>query len=121
MRVAFLKGAQCGGENFGRGRCRIADAQFFALAPFGFIDGIVNLAQNGAAVLQKRFARLGEVHHVGAACEQRNTKLVFKIADLAAERGLGDIQARGGMGNVLPLSNGQKITKMTQLHAPAYL
>jgi len=52
--------------------------------------------------------------------QQLRAEFVFEILDLPAERGLGHAQLLRGLGEVLLLGHGEKITEVSQFHAADY-
>ncbi len=51
-----------------------------------------------------------------AAVEEEDAELVFEQADLARERGLGQVEPVGGPGEALLLGHGQGVGQLVQLH-----
>ena len=52
----------------------------------------------------------------GAAVEEDHAELVLEQADLARERGLGQVEAGGGPGEALLLGHRQGVGQLVQLH-----
>ncbi len=59
----------------------------------GGTDRGVGLGERQARVVQERPAGVGGLDAARAAPEEGGTDLVLQVADLAAERGLGGVQA----------------------------
>ena len=53
----------------------------------------------------------------GTPVEEHHAELVLEQADLARQRGLGQVQAGGGLGEALLLGHGQGVGQLVQLHA----
>ena len=53
---------------------------------------------------------------MAVAFEQTHAEFVFEVAQLAAERGLGDAQPGGGAVEVEFLGDGDKVTQVAQFH-----
>ena len=51
-----------------------------------------------------------------AAVEEHHAELVLEQADLAGQRGLGQVEAGGGPGEALLLGHGQGVGQLVQLH-----
>ena len=51
-----------------------------------------------------------------APVEEQHAELVLEQADLARQRGLGQVQAGGGLGEALLLGHGQGVGQLVQLH-----
>ena len=49
------------------------------------------------------------------AYEQVRPERLLKLVDLAAQRGLGDVETRGGPAEMKLLRNGQEVAKQTRL------
>ena len=67
--------------------------------------------QEGGAV-----GREGDRALTGSTVEQHHTELVLEQADLARQRGLGQVQAGGGLGEALLLGHRQGVGQLVQLH-----
>jgi hypothetical protein len=48
--------------------------------------------------------------------EEGDAELVLEFADLAAERGLGEVEAGGGAGDALLFGDGDKVTYVAEFH-----
>ncbi len=64
------------------------------------LDGLVDAQQDGPGLDEKDFAGLGERERFAGAAEEPDAEFLLEVADLAAERRLGDVQALGGAGDV---------------------
>ena len=67
----------------------------------------------------KRPAAARELHPGPTPLEQRRLQLVLEVVHLAAERGLGDTQARGRAREVQFLGHRDEVAQMPQFHAPS--
>ena len=67
--------------------------------------------QQGGAV-----GREGDRPLAGAPVEEQHPELVLEQADLARQRGLGQVQAGGGLGEALLLGHGQGVGQLVELH-----
>jgi hypothetical protein len=76
--------------------------------------------QRGPA-LEQEPAGVGELDVVGRAPQQLDAELLLEQAHLAAERGLGDVQAFRGAREVPLAGDGEEVAQAPQVrHAPAY-
>ena len=67
--------------------------------------------QEGGAV-----GREGDRALAGSPVEQHHAELVLEEPDLARQRGLGQVQAGGGLGEALLLGHGEGVGQLVQLH-----
>ena len=85
--------------------------------PAGRVDRGVDLHQRQAGVVEKGFARGGQLDAVNAARQQLDPDLIFQVADLPAERRLRGVQpALGRLGEAAHFGDGNEIAKMSELH-----
>jgi hypothetical protein len=63
----------------------------------------------------KQRTRHCQFHATAGSGEQRSSQLLFKRADLHAQRGLDNIQARRRAAKVAFFSHGKEITKVAQV------
>ena len=75
----------------------------------GRAHGAVDLRQNRPRLGQKHLARAGELYTPLRALEQQHPQLGFELANLAAQRGLRDVQARGRATEVQCLGHGDEV------------
>ena len=73
-------------------------------------------ARTVRACSSKHGAFAGELDAAGRAHEQLHAELPFELADLAAQRGLGDVQLPRGFRKAVRLGDGGKRTQVTELH-----
>src|SRR4051812_14780115 len=64
------------------------------------LNGLLALAQQGNRFSLEGFAGIGELNAVVITREQLDAELVFQLANLPAQGGLGDPQFPGGTGEV---------------------
>jgi hypothetical protein len=76
--------------------------------------------QRGSALEQQR-TRLGELDVVRGALEQFDTQLGLEQPDLAAQRGLGDVQPLGGAREVAVLRDRDEVAETPQVRRRAPL
>ncbi|MBB3351970.1 NAD(P)-dependent dehydrogenase (short-subunit alcohol dehydrogenase family) [Rhizobium sp. BK049] len=74
------------------------------------------LQQDGSNFRQKSLTRLGQFGAARKAPEKRRANLIFKIANLVAQRGLSDANPARRPRKVQFFGDGNEITKVTQLH-----
>ncbi|MNT77283.1 hypothetical protein D3C72_2163790 [compost metagenome] len=67
-------------------------------------------------MFEQEAARLGQAQRAGRALEELHAQLLFKLADLAAERRLGDVQARGRQREAARLGHRLEVTQMPEFH-----
>ena len=67
-----------------------------AVHPAHGLHGSVHFAEHAARVTQECFADWQQCHALGASREQGSAELVLQLADLAAQRGLRDVQPERG-------------------------
>mgnify|MGYP006982264569 CR=1 FL=1 len=72
--------------------------------------------QQMTCIAQKAAACHREVHDPAAAFEQGHSHVLFQLLDLAAERRLRHVQARGCTAEVQFLGHGHKTRQLTQIH-----
>src|ERR1051325_97397 len=120
MRELGLKCSQSRRQNPRRERRRITDVQFaFRTSRNGLsrLYSFVSSLQNGASFLQKRAASLGETHRFRAPFQQQKSKLIFKVANLPANRWLRNMQFRSRARNILSFCDCNEVAKMAQFHS----
>src|SRR5690242_5798965 len=66
-------------------------------------------------VLEQRLPCSGELNTVGVTLHEGGSDALFELVDLAAERLLGEVQPRGGAGEVELLGEGQERAKVPHL------
>ena len=107
--IFFLEDFQARREPVVHGVALRAQADEAALggsAALDFFFGAVEFVEDAAGGAQQAFAGGGEHHFAAAALEQRAAEQLFGVAELMAERGLCEMQARGGAGDARFLGDG---------------
>src|SRR5579863_2954192 len=101
------------------GRGRITHVQFTAACcdSLRSFHSVVRALQYRARAVQKNAASFCETHGFGGAFQQGKTEFVFEVADLAAQRGLRDVELEGGTRHVLLFSDSDEVAEMTEFHA----
>ncbi|MNE84781.1 hypothetical protein D3C80_1817180 [compost metagenome] len=61
-------------------------------------------------------ARLGDLHASAVALEQIDAQLLFQLADLPAQRRLGDVQAVGSLAQAAELSDMNQGFELNDVH-----
>ena len=84
----------------------------------GLGAGGLDVGQDALHEGEQRLAVGGEGDRAlaGAPVEERHAELVLEQADLAAQAGLGQVQAGGGPGEALLLGDGEGVGQLVQLH-----
>ena len=84
----------------------------------GFGAGGFHVGQDAADERKQGFTVGGERHQTltGPAVEQHHSQLPFEQADLAAQRGLRQVQAGGRPGEVPFFGHRQRVGQLVQLH-----
>jgi hypothetical protein len=102
----------------------VADRHAAALARAERARGapqLVGRAEQRRAALEEVPPRLGELDLVGRPPQQIDAELLLEQAHLAAQRGLGDVQALGGAREVALAGHREEVAQAPQLrHGPAY-
>ena len=83
------------------------------------LNGAVELCQQLPGVAQERLARRGQLHPPSGAGQQLAAELVLELADLLAQRRLGDVQPGGRAAEVQLLGDGHEVAQLAQLDALA--
>jgi hypothetical protein len=118
-RMLGMKPAQGRRQQQVHGRADIADADPADLAapdPTRPGDGLLQLGDQGRRLGLEKLAGLGQAQRPAAAFQQLQAQLVLQLADLLAQRRLGDMQAQGGAAEIQLLGHRQEVAEMTQLH-----
>jgi hypothetical protein len=106
--VHFVTGLESDGERLSCRQCG---------PPCRFDRGF-DLHQRQAGVVEKGFARSGQLDALNAARQQLGPDLVLQIANLPAQRGLGGVEpALGGGREAAFLDHGHEVTQVPQLHS----
>jgi hypothetical protein len=82
----------------------------------GDANGLFALLQKGLGLHKKGAAGFGESYSVVSAFEQLDAKLVFELANLAAQGGLRHVQLLRRAGEIQFTGHGGKIAQMTEFH-----
>ena len=82
------------------------------LAAVGELDDLQRVGQKGAARVRQRNAAL-------VAHEQPRAKLLFQLADMVADGGLGQAVAACRLGEIQRLGDGNKVPKLIDIHIGA--
>ena len=77
---------------------------------------MLGLREDAADLVEERAARGGELDAAVGAVEQHDVQLALELADLLAERGLRDAQARRGAAEMQLLRDGQEVAEVAELH-----
>jgi hypothetical protein len=80
------------------------------------VGGFVHRVQDSARAIQKGFTRRQEAHATRRAHEQRRADFRFERLDLAAQRGLRDVQPFRGSAHVSFFSDGHEIADLREAH-----
>jgi len=100
-------------------RCGDADSKRAGLAkgyPFGAPPRLVDVVQDTPRVAQEQFSRRAQSNATRQSVEQEESDLLLQILDLPRQRGLRDMEARGGAPEMLLLSDRDEIAQMPQFH-----
>src|SRR5262249_10860155 len=76
----------------------------------------VDHAEDGAAPFQEGLPGWQEPDASGRALEEGRPELVLEAADLAAQRGLGEVEPAGGAADVALLRHGDEVSDLRQAH-----
>ena len=81
------------------------------------VDRHVHLAQDAAGGVVEHAAGVGEAHVPGVTIEEARAHRLLELADLHAERRLGDGEARGGASEVQLVHHLTEIAQVAELEA----
>ena len=79
------------------------------------LGGALERCERERCLLEERVPGGGELDLAAGAYEQLCAQGALELADLVAQRRLGDVEARGGTAEVQLLSDGQEVAKQTRL------
>jgi hypothetical protein len=79
-------------------------------------SGALRLGQREPRLAEKGASGVGELDAPLVAREEGGAELALEIADLPAERRLGDVQSRGRVTEVQLLGDGDEVAEVAQLH-----
>ena len=79
------------------------------------LGGALERCERERCLFEERVPGGGELDLAAGAREQLCAEGALELADLVAQRRLGDIEARGGTAEVELLSDGQEVAKQTRL------
>ncbi|MNR49629.1 hypothetical protein D3C85_1690340 [compost metagenome] len=68
-------------------------------------------------MLQQETPGLGQAQRPGGPFEKDDAEFLFQLADLAAERRLGNVQPGGGAGEAALFRNRLEVAQMPEFHA----
>jgi hypothetical protein len=83
---------------------------------FEGLHGFIGALEDGPGFDEKNTPRFGEAEGLGFVFEECDAEFILEIADLAAKRGLGNVQAGGGARDVLFFGNGDEISQVAEFH-----
>jgi hypothetical protein len=101
------------------GRGDIADDEMPFLGQHGarhHRSRFVHFRQQLVGLIVEQPSGDGQAQRPFVAVEQNGAKLGLKLLDLAAERGLGDVQAFGGAGKIALIGDHDEVAKLAQIH-----
>jgi len=78
--------------------------------------GLVEGVQDATRALQESFSGRQKAHATGGAREERRANLCFERLDLAADRGLRDVQFFRGAAHVSFFCNGNEVADLREAH-----
>ena len=81
-----------------------------------FLPGDRELIDDDAGVAHQDIAGLGRDHALRAAKQQRAAQFGFQVADMQAQRGLGDVEKFSGLGKRSLLHNRDEISELPEIH-----
>lgn len=81
-----------------------------------FGAGTVELVQYRDGAGKEQFACGGQTHRTAGAFEQSDAVFAFQPGDLVTERGLHDVTARGGSGEVQLLGDRDEVFELSSIH-----
>jgi hypothetical protein len=79
----------------------------------GRLGGVSGLDQQFPGLVEKDSSGLGENNSSLVADEERNAKVVFKLADLPAQRRLGNVQFLRGLAEIKVFSYCEKVANVS--------
>ena len=115
LRVITLDVAPVPHATTGELRAPVSDVPGLGLARG--VDGHVHLAQDAAGGVVEHAAGVGEAHVPGVAIEEARAHRLLELADLHAERRLGDGEASGGASEVQLVHHLTEIAQVAELEA----
>jgi len=80
------------------------------------LTGGVDLRQDRSGVGEEASAGREELHPPRRSAKERRPELILEVADLTAQRRLGDVQAAGGPADVLLFGDGDEVGDLRQAH-----
>src|ERR1044072_5942699 len=93
------------------------DTSCFAAAPAADSDGrVLDLFENGAALLEQELSRIGKLEATGLPPNQRGPQLLFQLAYRQAQGRLRHTEPLSGAREVELLCQSYEVPKMAQLH-----
>ncbi len=81
---------------------------------------LIHPRQNMHGMFVEQPSGLGQPQGPGVAVEQLDADLVLELADLAAQRRLGDVEDLGRAGEVPLIGDGDEVAKVAQFHNHTY-
>ena len=82
----------------------------------GALQRLLRQGEQVGGFLQQGAARVGERHALGGAHKQRHANFFFQGLDVARQRRLRQMQARGGTAYMAFFGHGEKVAHITQIH-----
>ena len=83
------------------------------------LHGVLGALQHGPGFLQKNLARIRQPDRLGSPLQESEAEFVLEVANLPADRGLGDMELRRGARDVFLVGYGHEVSEMSEFHAPA--
>ncbi|MCY1554097.1 hypothetical protein D9M68_906430 [compost metagenome] len=94
-------------------------AGFTVGGPPGLLFGVARQGQELQRLPVDHFSRFRQRHLARGAPQQLHAQRCFQLADVEAERRLGDGQPLGGSSEVQFLGDGDEIPELAQIHGDA--
>ena len=76
-----------------------------------------HVADHALGLVQEGAALLGHLDAARGAAKQREADLLFEQLHLLADRGLRNVQPRGGLGEAALLGDGQRVANLAEFHS----
>ena len=118
VRAVVLDGIEDGAERLEARHRRVAEPHGSGDArsrQAGAVGGALECAERSRCLLKEGPTRGGELDVPAGANEQVGAERALELVNLVAQRGLGDVQARGGAAEVQLLRDGQEVAKQARL------
>src|SRR6185312_2860820 len=105
-------------------RRRVADAEAGVGVAVGVASGLpgpLREQEHAPGLLEHRGSGIGQGDLARGPVQQVDAELLLELANLLADRGLGDVEALGGTAEMQLLGDGDEIPQVPKLHGVSFL